>query len=472
MDVARKWPKLFLLRMALVANYSGESSSGEEEDEEVQQPNVVKATASPAQLNNTSNGKPGAEKEDEDVHISDEEDVLPSVLDEEVPEDMPGLSSRYEENMEGFVSCLVSRNFSSSSSVGLSAPTSSFTSALPPSASTSVKQNYLDANEDTSDLPLASAAERASAPVKPKPRLPTLGGAKKKRGGGPVRIVLPSLSGQEQEEDDDEDSPGAKRMRPSASEGKKKPSALLSMLPAPKQGVSTLGGGSEGASAGSSGAVGVRPAQSKAGAPAKMLVPDSVARRRAAEDKKRKELLAKAAASDEEDSDDESTPSFFSLETKSSHLPSAMAASSVPSSSSSSVTANPYAPNPLDRPLSFRDKEPMAVSAAPGPSAADDLAPAAGPSLPTRREAAFSYPEAEDLMANEEAINRMAGAHALRRKEEMQVVDVSGADLAADTREWLTKALTEDDADKPGPKNTIKGESRRKHQVRRRRMAV
>ena len=259
-------------------------------------------------------------------------------------------------------------------------------------------------------------------------------------------------------------------MRPSASEGKKKPSALLSMLPAPKQGVSTLGGGSEGASAGSSGAVGVRPAQSKAGAPAKMLVPDSVARRRAAEDKKRKELLAKAAASDEEESDDESTPSFFSLETKS-QLPSAMAASSVPSSSSS-VTANPYAPNPLDRPLSFRDKEPMAVSAAPGPSAADDLAPAAGPSLPTRREAAFSYPEAEDLMANEEAINRMAGAHALRRKEEMQVVDVSGADLAADTREWLTKALTEDDADKPGPKNTIKGESRRKHQVRRRRMAV
>ncbi len=95
MDVARKWPKLFLLRMALVANYSGESSSGEEEDEEVQQPNVVKATASPAQLNNTSNGKPSAEKEDEDMHISDEEDVLPSVLDEEVPEDMPGLSSRY-----------------------------------------------------------------------------------------------------------------------------------------------------------------------------------------------------------------------------------------------------------------------------------------------------------------------------------------------------------------------------------------
>ncbi len=37
--------------------------------------------------------------------------------------------------------------------------------------------------------------------------------------------------------------------------------------------------------------------------------------------------------------------------------------------------------------------------------------------------------------------------------------------MAADTREWLTKALTEDDTDKPGPRNTIKGEKKRKHQV-------
>ena len=29
----------------------------------------------------------------------------------------------------------------------------------------------------------------------------------------------------------------------------------------------------------------------------------------------------------------------------------------------------------------------------------------------------------------------------------------------------MTKALTEDDADKPGPKNTIVGNSRRKHQI-------
>ena len=29
----------------------------------------------------------------------------------------------------------------------------------------------------------------------------------------------------------------------------------------------------------------------------------------------------------------------------------------------------------------------------------------------------------------------------------------------------MLKALTEDDADKPGPKNTIKGERKRKHQI-------
>ncbi len=40
-----------------------------------------------------------------------------------------------------------------------------------------------------------------------------------------------------------------------------------------------------------------------------------------------------------------------------------------------------------------------------------------------------------------------------------------GSDLAADTREWLTKALTEEDTDRPGPRNTIKGQTRKKHQI-------
>ncbi len=39
------------------------------------------------------------------------------------------------------------------------------------------------------------------------------------------------------------------------------------------------------------------------------------------------------------------------------------------------------------------------------------------------------------------------------------------SDIAADTREWLTKALTEDDDNKPGPRNTIKGQTKRKHQI-------
>ena len=90
-----------------------------------------------------------------------------------------------------------------------------------------------------------------------------------------------------------------------------------------------------------------------------------------------------------------------------------------------------------------------------------------GPSLPSSSTAAMipAYPEADDLLANSEAINRLAGKHAMRNRETMDVVDVDAANLQADTREWLTKALTEDDTDKPGPRNTIKGQSRSKHQI-------
>ena len=53
----------------------------------------------------------------------------------------------------------------------------------------------------------------------------------------------------------------------------------------------------------------------------------------------------------------------------------------------------------------------------------------------------------------------------MRNSEAMDIIDVKGSDLAGDPREWLTKALTEEDADKPGPRNTITGNSKRKHQV-------
>ena len=50
----------------------------------------------------------------------------------------------------------------------------------------------------------------------------------------------------------------------------------------------------------------------------------------------------------------------------------------------------------------------------------------------------------------------LSGAASKRRKLEEegfnQIIDVNFDDIKPDEREWLTKALTEDDADKPGPK--------------------
>ena len=77
---------------------------------------------------------------------------------------------------------------------------------------------------------------------------------------------------------------------------------------------------------------------------------------------------------------------------------------------------------------------------------------------------------ADHLQPSQEALQRLAGAAGSKRRkieEESlnQIIDVNFDDIKPDEREWLTKALTEDDADKPGPKNTIKGERRSKHQI-------
>ena len=67
-----------------------------------------------------------------------------------------------------------------------------------------------------------------------------------------------------------------------------------------------------------------------------------------------------------------------------------------------------------------------------------------------------------------EAIERLAGRQSKRRKGDPgldQIIDVNYEDIKPDEREWLTKALTENDADKPGPKNTVGGNQKRKHQI-------
>jgi proline-rich protein PRCC len=71
-------------------------------------------------------------------------------------------------------------------------------------------------------------------------------------------------------------------------------------------------------------------------------------------------------------------------------------------------------------------------------------------------------------MANEAALERLAGRLNKRRKQDEglgNIIDVNFEDIKPDEREWVTKALTEDDDDKPGPRNTIGGNQKRKHQI-------
>ena len=60
------------------------------------------------------------------------------------------------------------------------------------------------------------------------------------------------------------------------------------------------------------------------------------------------------------------------------------------------------------------------------------------------------------IQPSQEALQRLAGTASKRSKLEEesfnQIIDVNFDDIKPDEREWLTKALTEDDADKPGPK--------------------
>ena len=75
-----------------------------------------------------------------------------------------------------------------------------------------------------------------------------------------------------------------------------------------------------------------------------------------------------------------------------------------------------------------------------------------------------TYPDQSDLTADAEAMQRLVGKNTIKqKKEEVNFIEVNQDDLKPDTREWLTKALTEEP--ERGPKNEIKGERKRKHQI-------
>eukprot|EP00096_Caligus_rogercresseyi_P014683 TRINITY_DN7199_c0_g1_i1.p1 TRINITY_DN7199_c0_g1~~TRINITY_DN7199_c0_g1_i1.p1 ORF type:complete len:367 (+),score=138.53 TRINITY_DN7199_c0_g1_i1:33-1133(+) len=90
--------------------------------------------------------------------------------------------------------------------------------------------------------------------------------------------------------------------------------------------------------------------------------------------------------------------------------------------------------------------------------------PLLGPSKPSNLPSPSQYPS--DLMTDEAALERLAGRHSLRKKEHLgNVLEINGEDNRADPKVWMTKALTEDETSKPGPRVTIKGVQKSRHQI-------
>lgn len=280
-----------------------------------------------------------------------------------------------------------------------------------------VKKDFVDIEEDLSSIPQANESEKSSAPLKP---------IRKKGRKGPVRIMAPSLKDFSAPDDSESLSRASNKFT-----GAKTKSTLLSILPQPKNAVS----------------------QPAAKTTIRSLVPDSV-RKRPLPTPQNPAKVAKIHPSEASDSEDEEGPtSFFTLE---SEKISEEAAANAVKAALPRVHANPEALEPKPSP-SRSDSDRVLVPER------EILAPDVGPSRPVYP--VNAYPDADDLMANTDALERLAGKHALKHAEGIDVVDVNAKALQADPREWMVKALTEEDADKPGPRNNIKGQTKRKHQI-------
>jgi len=121
------------------------------------------------------------------------------------------------------------------------------------------------------------------------------------------------------------------------------------------------------------------------------------------------------------------------------------------------IRSNPDASAPQDRPLDgvARPARPAHAGVyGPQPGSSDGGATA-------------GYDDADDLMANRDQIERLQGKKVKRgqmQEELSNVIEVNQSDLTADPREWMKKAMQED-VDAPGPRNNIKGQTKRKHQI-------
>ena len=191
------------------------------------------------------------------------------------------------------------------------------------------------------------------------------------------------------------------------------------------------------------------------------MVPRSVARKPAAVQPKK----------NHDSDDEESDVPFFTMgqqqDTKIKFKSPSFSSSTNCTSSSLTVKSNPDAAHPKGiEPGShpshqYRYQEHVE-------SGQVDYGPATAPYPPPMPAGPSAGNSNDDLLANQEALERLAGRGNKRRRAgdiEGQIIDVSYDEIKPDERVWVTNALSEDLADQPGPKNTIGGKQKRTHQI-------
>ena len=397
--------------MALVANYASSEEDLSDSDNEGTAVGDGEPREPKRPLNNGASANGATTAVDDLISDEDEDQLIPLDGADDHPNG-GGAKGRLEVDIPGL-----------STSNSLFSMLPSLTSSDSRGSLAKGGAGFVDENEDLSSIPQAKSSEKADAEAVASHR-------KKKKQKGKVKIMLPSLSdfGDASDGEGDEAATARKKLRTDAS--RVRTSALLSLLPNP-----------------------VNPVPSKE--PERILVPDAVAKRPKAMSATsslvprsvRVAKVAPAALAGDSDSDEDAPPatSFFTLEQE---------------------KVEPIMPAAAELPFPRPGPSRRFVEATPH---AEPSGPAAGPSRPSpgALHGAAGYTDAEDLMSNNEALERLAGKHALRNKVEdfHDVVEVNQDNLKADEREWVTKALTEDAADKPGPRCTIKGQTKRKHQI-------
>jgi len=310
------------------------------------------------------------------------------------------------------------------------------------------KTHKVDQNEDLSTIPVAKTyTEQQSEPdLEPPPAKKvsrwsnqarkarregmTAGGAVKKK------IMAPSVRPVSDSDSDDPAAPSKGPVLPKKSSELEVQHSLFSMLPKPKNDF-TYKPAAQPKLTDPSGP------SSKPRAPLATTTVSMMPR-----------TVKKAVAnSHKEDPDDEETTAFFSFDRRSG--PAAGSAHASSASLPVMIKANPEATAPQDRPLDGLSTRPTSSQ-----FSAEVYGPQPGTST-------GGYDDANDLMSNRDQIERLQGR--LKKRGQMQeelanIVEVNQSDLTADPREWMTKAMTED-VEAPGPRNTIGGQTKRKHQI-------